>query len=139
MKKTILFFALVSLMMTSFAQQPGRQRMTVEERVKMTTEWMTKELNLTEEQIAPVDSINELFIKAQQIIFENAGEDADREKIMETMQALNKEKENALAGVLTEEQLETYKKKIEEQRTQQRQRGPRDGQGRRGSGGGRGR
>jgi hypothetical protein len=90
----------------------GGQRMSVEERAKMTTEWMIKELNLTSEQIVPIDSINLLFAKAQQIIFQSS--DGDREKIRETMQALEKEKETAFSEFLTTEQLDLYKKKRDE-------------------------
>jgi hypothetical protein len=90
----------------------GGQKMSVEERAKMTTEWMIKELNLTSEQIAPVDSVNLLFAKAQQVIFQSS--EGDREKIRETMLALEKEKETAFSGILTAEQLELYKKKRSE-------------------------
>jgi hypothetical protein len=113
--KQLLFTAVLLLLLSTFAnaQNPrGGQRMSVEERAKATTDWMTKELNLTSEQIAPVDSINLLFAKAQQIIFQSS--DGDREKIRETMEALEKEKETALSSVLTAEQLELYKKKRDE-------------------------
>jgi len=111
MKKIfLLLVALLPLFAPVKAQNSqGGQRMSVEERAKMTTEWMTKELDLTVEQITPVDSINLLFAKAQQIIFQSA--DGDREKIRETMEALEKEKEASLSKVLTVEQLELYKKK----------------------------
>lgn len=88
---------------------------------KRTTEWMTAELNLTAEQTAPVDSINLLFAKAQQILFQSA--EGDREKLRESMPALNQEKEKALSAVLTEEQLELYRKKVTEMaRNRRRQR-----------------
>ncbi len=102
-----------------FAQE-GRQRMTVEERAKSVTEWMKTELKLTSEQIAPVDSINLLFAKTQQLLFQSA--DGDRTKIRESMEGLEKEKVTALAKVLTPEQLEAYKKKAQEM-LQNRRRG----------------
>ena len=96
-----------------YAQGPqGGRNMTIEERAKRTTEWMKEELNLTEDQIAPVDSINLLFTKTQQLLFQAA--EGDREKIRETMTALEKEKMTAFSEVLTEDQWETYKKKTEE-------------------------
>ncbi len=111
---TIVLFSSLSL----FAQE--RQRMTVEERAKNVTEWMKTELKLTQEQLAPVDSINLLFAKTQQLLFQAA--DGDRSKIRESMEGLEKEKQTALSKVLTPEQLEAYKKKTEEM-MQNRRRG----------------
>lgn len=101
-------------------QQRQHQRMTVDERVEMMTKWMTEELSLEENQVAPVDSINRLYIEAQQILFETAGE--DRSGLRDAMQALEKEKEKSLKDVLTDEQLEKYKKAIEERRKQMQER-----------------
>jgi hypothetical protein len=119
--KQVLFTAVLLLFLFTFAnaQNPrGGQRMSVEERAKTTTDWMIKELGLTPEQIAPIDSINLLFAKAQQIIFQSA--DGDREKIRETMEALEKEKVTALAKVLTAEQLDLYRKKRDEMTSSRR-------------------
>jgi hypothetical protein len=110
--KKIFFIGIFALCIFVLKAQPGRQRMTVEERAKKITEWMTKELNLTEDQIQPIDSINLLFTKAQQILFQSA--EGDRDKIREAMGALEKEKEGALEKVLTEDQLDTYKEKTRE-------------------------
>ena len=113
MKNVLLSVVLLVCVSSLQAQPPqGRQRMSVEERAKQTTEWMTTELNLTQEQVAPVDSINLLFTKAQQVVIQAA--DGDRDKMRENMTALDKEKETALSKVLTSEQLDTYKKKNEE-------------------------
>ncbi|MDR0507185.1 MAG: DUF4890 domain-containing protein [Dysgonamonadaceae bacterium] len=111
MKKGLFTAALLlcTLVLTNAQNQPRSQRMSVEERAKMITEWMTKELNLTQEQINPVDSINLLFAKAQQVIFQSS--DGDREKIRESMDALEKEKEISFAKILTAKQLDLYKKK----------------------------
>jgi hypothetical protein len=120
MKKSVLLVAgwlLVSLSLSAQTPQEGRprgegQRFTAEEMAKRTTEWMTAELNLTAAQTTPVDSINLLFAQAQQILFQAA--EGDREKLRESMTALNQEKEKALSIVLTEEQLERYRKKMAE-------------------------
>jgi hypothetical protein len=101
-------------------RQGGGQRITAEEMAQRQTEWMTTELKLTAEQKNPVDSINLLFARAQQILFQSA--DGDREKIREAMTALNQEKEKALAAVLTNEQLEEYKKKSAEMMNSRRRR-----------------
>ena len=97
-----------------FSQPPpgGSRRLTVEERAQKNTEWMTKELNLTKEQVVLVDSVNLLFAKVQQSYFQAV--DGDWDKVREAMVTLGKEKENALSKILTEEQLENYKTKVQE-------------------------
>ena len=86
--------------------------MTIEERAQRTTEWMTKELGLTPEQIAEVDSINLLYAKVQQSYIQAV--DGERDKIRDAMITLESEKENSLSKVLSPEQLETYKNKVKE-------------------------
>ena len=103
---------LLSVSAETKAQSNRSRQITVEERAKSITEWMIQELDLTLEQIAPVDSINLLFTKAQQIVFQSAA-DGNREKIREMMAALENEKEVALAQVFTEEQLAVYRTKID--------------------------
>ena len=122
MKKLLLSSVMLLCAFVLQAQQPpqGRQRMSAEERAKLATEWMTAELKLTPKQVAPVDSINLLFAKAQGVVFQAA--EGDRDKMRDNMTALNKEQEAALAKVLTTEQLETYKKKSEEMRENSRNR-----------------
>ncbi len=115
MKKIgMLVFVALLVFGIAFSQPPqgGGQRMTVEERAKKTTEWMTKELNLTQEQVVSVDSINLLFAKVQQSYFQAV--DGDRDKIREAMVTLGKEKEDAFSKVLTSKQMEDYKAKIQE-------------------------
>lgn len=113
-----LFVACVSL--HAQGRQGGGQRLTAEEMAQRQTEWMTTELKLTAEQKNPVDSINLLFARAQQILFQSA--DGDREKIREATTALNQEKEKALAAVLTDGQMEEYKKKSAEMMNSRRRR-----------------
>lgn len=91
-----------------------RKRMTVEERAQRTTEWMKNTLDLTEAQIAPVDSINLLFVKAQHILFQTS--EGDRAKIKDALEALEEQKIVALGKVLTPEQMKTYKEKSDEMR-----------------------
>ena len=116
MKKIVMFvfFALLSISI-AFSQPPqggGNLRMTVEERAKRTTEWMTKELDLSQDQVVLVDSVNLLFTKVQQSYFQAV--DGDRDKIREAMATLNKEKEEALSKILTNKQLENYRIKVQE-------------------------
>jgi hypothetical protein len=126
MKRVIFLTTLLLLTSAAFVSAQERRgggegRMTVEERAKAITEWMTRELSLSPEQIVPVDSINLVFTKAQQIIFQSVAE-GNREEIRNTMMALEKEKENALSAVLTEAQLALYKQKRDEMSANRRRR-----------------
>jgi Spy/CpxP family protein refolding chaperone len=114
MKKFILFTVFLLSSTLIFAQAPrgGGQRSSPEEIAKRNTEWMTKDLKLTPEQVAPVDSINLLYAKAQQALFQSNV--SDREKLREAFTALNGEKEKAFEKVLTKDQFEQYKKKVAE-------------------------
>ncbi|GHT58726.1 hypothetical protein AGMMS50239_03840 [Bacteroidia bacterium] len=85
---------------------------SAEEIAKRNTDWMKKDLNLKEAQIAPVDSINLLYAKAQLALFQSAN--GDREKIREAMTKLGVKKEESLTPVLTKEQLNLYKKRVSE-------------------------
>lgn len=114
MKKIGILLLVVFYASVVFPQPPqgGGRRLTVEERAQKNTEWMIQELNLTQEQIVLVDSVNLLFAKVQQSYFQAV--DGDWDKVREAMVTLGKEKENALSKILTEEQLENYKAKIQE-------------------------
>lgn len=134
MKKFFLM-AVMLLTVTSltFAQERGnRQRPSAEESAKAETEWMTKELKLTEKQVTSVNTINLETAKAQQKLRESAS--GDFSKVRESMQALQTEKEKSLAKVLSSEQMETYKKKVAERRQNRGNRG--EGRGNRGPGAG---
>jgi len=83
---------------------------------------MKTELNLTPEQIAPIDSINLVFAKAQAKLIEKAN--GDFASVREDMQKLNALRLEAYGKVLTDEQMEAYKKLMEER---MRNRGNRGG------------
>jgi len=147
MKKLLMAAVLLCASTVIFAQNQerrgGNRQFNPEEFAKRQTEWMKTELKLTDKQTKQVDSINLVYAKKQQELFPPRQNDADgsqtqqtdeerqaaREKRMKQMQELNEKKEAAFAKVLTKEQLETYKKKAEEMRSQ-------FGRGRRGEGGG---
>ncbi len=125
---SIFFLGLVNLYAQGQqSQRPSGQRMSPEERAKRTTQMMKEALLLTDEQVAPVDSINLLYAKAQRALIERAA--GDREKIMEAITALEAQKTEAFQTVLTPEQMEKYKKQMEEMRNRFRNReGNSDGQ-----------
>ena len=112
---------------TVFAQRQNQQR-SPEESAKQTTEWMKTELNLTPEQVAPIDSINLVYALAQAKLFEGAN--GDFASVRDDMQKLNALRLEAYAEVLTADQLQAYNKAMEERRN-------RGGGGGAGGGGGR--
>ena len=119
MKKIIFLAFLLFTTSFAFAQRPesdrgtgGRSPMSAEQIAQRNTDWMKKDLNLTEAQIAPVDSINLVYAKAQVVLFQSAS--GDREKIREAMNALSTHKEEALSSVLTKDQMDVYKQRIQQ-------------------------
>jgi len=110
MKKFL--FAIISLFIVSVAvsaQQPTQR--TPEENAKRMTERMKTELNLNPEQVAPVDSINLVFAKAQAKLIEKAN--GNYASVREDMQKLNALRLEAYEKVLTDEQIQAYKKMME--------------------------
>jgi len=112
--RKLLFVVVCSFAISGFAlAQPGNNR-TPEESAKLMTDRMKTELNLTPEQIAPVDSINLVFAKAQAKLREKAN--GDFSLIREDMQKLGALRIEAYEKVLTDEQIQAYKKWVEERR-----------------------
>ncbi|ATL49339.1 hypothetical protein COR50_20360 [Chitinophaga caeni] len=125
-KMFVMVFACLLVGMTAFAQQgPGGQRRSVEDRVKMTMEWMNKELSLTADQNTKITAIQTDFYKSMDKMRES-GERPDRE----TFKKMNDEKEAKIKEVLTEEQYKTYTAKLEEMRKRRGGMRPRGGGGR---------
>lgn len=95
--------------------RPQGSQMTVEERAKLMTESMKEELKLTEAQLAPVDSINLLYLKAQLVFFQAARDgDLTREQVQESTEKLAEEKEKSLTPILTKKQMKAYREWIQE-------------------------
>jgi len=105
----IVCFLVVSL--TVSAQRDGN-RLSPEESAKRMTERMTTELNLTPEQVVPIDSINLVFAKAQAQLRENAN--GDFASIREDMRKLGALRLEAYEKILTDEQIQAYQKIMEE-------------------------
>ncbi|GHT50235.1 hypothetical protein FACS189440_17290 [Bacteroidia bacterium] len=124
--KKFLFTAvlLLSMVTLTFAQGPGGgNRLTPEESAKRQTEWMKTELKLTADQVVKVDSINLVFAKRQAELFQKAQNGGDRTQMREDFQKLAEEQAKALELVLTKEQMEAYKKRLETQRANRGNRG----------------
>jgi len=105
-------FAIVCLFIVSFTVSAQRPQGTPEENAKRNTEWMKTELNLSPAQVAPIDSVNLVFAKAQAKLMENAN--GDFASMREDMQKLNALRLVAYEKILTDEQMQAYKKRMEE-------------------------
>lgn len=128
MKKIMLLLAFaLAANISVFAQQGGPGR-SVEERVKMTIERLTKELQLTKEQQVKLDTVFSESFKAMQKMREDAQASGNRPD-RAAFEKLNNERNEKVKGILSEEQY----KKYQESQAAMRQRG-----GNRGGGGGNG-
>ena len=129
MKKIFLAIVCVCVVSLTVSAQPGRggNQRTPEENAKRMTERMTTELKLTPEQVAPVDSINLVFAQAQAKLVEKAN--GNFASVREDMQKLNALRLEAYGKVLTQDQLDAYKKTIEERMRNRGNRGNGGGNG----------
>lgn len=129
MKNFSVLVALLLFVGMAWAQdgerRPQRMRLTVEQRAQRMTEWMTDSLQLTPEQIQPVDSINLLFMKAQYVLVQAA--EGDRDKIKTSLDALEQQKQLSLQAVLSSEQMDNYQKQMKNRRGNPRMREGRQG------------
>jgi len=130
MKKIYLLLFVLLTTSFAFAQRPGggqgqggMRQMSAEQIAQRNTDWMKKDLNLTEDQVAPVDSVNLLYAKAQVALYQSAS--GDRQSMRTAMQDLMAKKEEALSPILTKEQMDLYKQRMSEMSN--RTRGPRGG------------
>ncbi|MEM6264082.1 MAG: hypothetical protein AAGI38_16325 [Bacteroidota bacterium] len=126
MKKLILLF-LVLLAVDTAQAQSGEGRRRNMDPVKMAarqTEAMTRELSLDESQIAAVDTINLKYAHAQKEVWQQPGDfSAKRDMMLDLRLAQDKE----LKKVMTKDQFKTwraYRKKMREERMQQRENRP---------------
>ena len=120
MRKILFLFVSLFIVALSVSAQPGQRGGTPEENAKRNTEQMKTSLNLTPAQIAPVDSINLVYAKALAKLWESSS--GDFASMREPMQKLQADQLKAFEKVLTDEQLQAYRKSLEER---QRNRGNR--------------
>ncbi|MGB3589781.1 MAG: hypothetical protein WBA23_24750 [Tunicatimonas sp.] len=127
MKKIVILSIVFSLVFgtMAWAQPDGRrggERRGGDptERAERLTTSMTELLNLDEDQQNQVGDLNlEYAMKMRESFQESQG---DREAMRETMIALNQEKEEKLATMLNEEQMQLYQEKKDEFRQNARER-----------------
>ncbi|MDR1707078.1 DUF4890 domain-containing protein [Dysgonomonas sp.] len=112
MKKVVLLLMVMFAVVTLSAQQG--QRATPEERAKRQTEALVEKLGLTKEQ---KEKVYDIYLKSAQSMPQR-GENVDREKMREQFQKTQKERDEAIKALLTEEQQKKYdelQKEMQEQ------------------------
>lgn len=102
MKKVALLLMVMFAVVTLSAQKG--QKGTPEERAKWQTEALTEKLELTKEQ---QEKVYDICLKSAQSMPQR-GENVDREKMREQFQKTQKEKDEAIKALLTEEQQKKY-------------------------------
>jgi len=93
----------------------GRNRKSPEEMAKQQTEWMKKELKLSAEQEQKMYNIN--FETAKKMRQTRERHSGNREAMQEEMKVTRRQKDKEMKEVLTKEQYELYKKKLDERRS----------------------
>ena len=83
-------------------------------RAKKQTEWMKKELSLTDDQTSKVENINLKYAQKKKEIIE---------QMHKQMSALDKDKTSDLQGVLNKEQLSKYESKKAEMKEKRKDHG----------------
>lgn len=112
MKKVVLLLTVMFAVVTLSAQQG--QWATPEERAKRQTEALVEKLGLTKEQ---KEKVYDIYLKSVQSMPQR-GEGVDREKMREQFQKTQKERDEAIKALLTEEQQKKYddfQKEMQEQ------------------------
>lgn len=112
MRKGLFALVLAFVSMTAFAQRGGGNgNATPEERAKRQTTMLTESLKLTEDQQKKVYDLN--IARAKEMEALRDSQNQDRSKMRESMEKFNAE----LGKILTPEQQESYKKVLEERRS----------------------
>jgi len=117
--KKLLLFLMVTMFTTSvvFAQERQRERATPEERAKRQTETLTKELKLTDAQKEKILKINLKYAQPRT----QQDSNTDREKRREEFQKLQKERNDSIKTVLTDDQKKKFDKHLEDQQSRMRE------------------
>lgn len=115
----VSFFVCIACVM---AQGQGGTRLTPEERLKAINEKLTP-LNLDKDKLAKTDSVFATYYRAVQKERDEmmASGNMDRDAMREKMQKYNKERDDQLKLIFTEEQYKKWKDDIEPTLRPQRQ------------------
>ena len=104
MKKLLLTLTIVfSLLILCSAQQQGGQK-TPEERAAIQTEWMKNTMNLTDDQLSKVESLNlEYAVKMEEV-----RQIKGKLNKLKKAKSISDEKDSQLKNVFTKEQFDQY-------------------------------
>ncbi len=122
MKKNLFVVIICALFIPilATAQQGQARGRSAEERAKMQTEHMTKQLNLNETQQTQVAAIN---LKYAQKVDDMRGTGREQQaERREALKQMDEQKEQELQGVLTAEQFAQFKQAKDERRTKMQER-----------------
>lgn len=113
-KKIALLFAAAIFSITALMAQDGRQRMTPEERTKMTMEKMAT-LNLSADVKTKTEKIINDFYTAQQKAMQDmrTSGSMDRDAMMATRKKLADERDAKLKEIFTQDQMKKWIDEIE--------------------------
>lgn len=113
-KKIALLFAAAIFSITALVAQDGRQRMSPEERTKMTMEKMAP-LNLSADVKTKTEKIMNDFYTAQQKAMQDmrANGTMDRDAMMATRKKLADERDAKLKEIFTQDQMKKWIDEIE--------------------------
>ena len=113
-KKIALLFAAAIFSITALMAQDGRQRMTPEERTKMTMEKMAT-LNLSADVKTKTEKLINDFYTAQQKAMQDmrASGSMDRDAMMATRKKLADERDAKLKEIFTQDQMKKWIDEIE--------------------------
>src|SRR5919205_1473854 len=103
------------------------ERMDPAQRVERRVNMLTERLNLSTQQQTQVRQILTKESEQMRALFEKAQGGADRESLRPQMQSLREGTERQIEGVLTPQQLTTYRELREKMRQEREQRGERRG------------
>jgi hypothetical protein len=107
----MVFISLFLIMNISFCQPP---KPNPEEMAKKQTEWMTKNLNLTDDQVTKVSEINLKYAeKINEMVMQP---DNDRESMDSNIKGIETSKDEELQPLLSEAQWKTYQDRKNEMR-----------------------
>lgn len=127
MRKFGLFLMIILFASALVNAQPGGRQFSPEDMAKRQTEQMGETLKMSKDLQQKVYDLNLKYAKKSAEMFQGGGgfrdmSDADRQKMREKREALNKEKDAEMKKLLSADQFKAYEKYQEEARQRMQQR-----------------
>lgn len=127
MKKFGLFLLIILFASAFVNAQPGGRQFSPEDMAKRQTEQMGETVKMSKDLQQKVYDLNLKYAKKSAELFQGGGDfqnmsDADRQKMREKREALNKEKDGEMKKLLSADQYKAYEKYQEEARQRMMQR-----------------